>query len=61
MRKMKTKMSLCGGPVGDPACPAVNISDSEVTIGEDENTVRLKAEEWNKLVDLIKSGKLKKV
>lgn len=54
------KAILCSRPP-DMSCPAVEIKDSEVTIGEDENTVRLKPEEWNILVDLIKSGKLDKV
>jgi len=58
---MKTKgYTLCNdAKIG--SCPAVEISDSEVTIGEDENTVKLKPEEWNILVNAIKTGKLGKV
>ena len=54
------KAILCSHPP-DMSCPAVEIKDSEVTIGEDENTVRLKPEEWNILVDMVKSGRLGKV
>ena len=46
---------------GDDSCPEVSISGTLVTIGEDKNTVRLKPEEWNILVELVKTGKLKKV
>ena len=38
-------------------CPSVEI----VTIGEDENTVRLTHAEWNELVGLIKRGELREV
>lgn len=59
---MKTKeLSLCGTS-GDPStCPAVSISHNAVSIGEDKNTVKLTPLQWNRLVDLIKKGKLKKV
>jgi hypothetical protein len=40
------------------ACPAVEITDQGVTIGEDANTVRLSHAEWNELVRLVKSGEL---
>ena len=43
------------------ACPEVEITDQEITIGEDENTVRLSPAEWNELVRLIKSGALREV
>ena len=43
------------------ACPAVELRDAEVHIGEGANTVRLKVEEWNTLVRAIKSGKLDEV
>ncbi len=40
------------------ACPAVEITDEGVTIGEDENTVKLTHEQWNDLVGRIRSGNL---
>ena len=46
---------------GDSSCPEVSISNSQVSIGEDANIVKLKPEEWNILVDAIKTGKLDKV
>jgi len=54
-------ISLCGDLDDPSSCPQVNILSSGVSIGEKGNIVRLKKEEWNKLVKLIKSGKLKKV
>ncbi len=39
-------------------CPEVVIEGGEVRIGEDANTAVLKADEWNVLVDLIRSGQL---
>ena len=39
-------------------CPEVVIEDGQVRIGEDANTAVLKADEWNVLVDLIRSGRL---
>ena len=42
-------------------CPEVVITDEDVTIGEDANTVRLSHAEWNELVRLIKQGELRKV
>lgn len=57
--KMATKISLCGQS-NWPECPSVNISSTSVTIGEKDNLVKLKKAEWNKLVSLIKQGKLKK-
>lgn len=43
------------------ACPAVEIDDRDVRIGEGDNTVRLTAAEWNVLVRAIKSGELDEV
>lgn len=40
------------------ACPAVEITDKGVTIGEDENTVKLTHEQWNDLVARVRSGEL---
>lgn len=39
-------------------CPEVVITGEAVTIGEDENSVRLSHAEWNELVRLIKCGDL---
>ena len=52
------KLTLCPACT---ACPAVEITDQGVTIGEDKNTVRLSHAEWNELVRLIKSGELREV
>lgn len=43
------------------ACPEVVITEEGVTMGEDANTVRLSHAEWNELVRLVKSGKLREV
>lgn len=48
-------VSLC--PACD-ACPEVEISGDHVRIGEADNRVVLKKEEWNVLVELIRSGQL---
>ena len=42
-------------------CPEIEITDQGVRIGEDANTVVLKKDEWNVLVDLIRSGQLSRV
>ena len=52
------KVTLC--PVCG-ACPAVEITDQGVTIGEGENTVRLTYAEWNDLVARIRRGELSEV
>jgi hypothetical protein len=39
-------------------CPAVETFGDEVLIGEGANTVRLKKNEWNNLVQKILSGEL---
>ncbi len=39
-------------------CPAVEINGNEVIIGEDDNIVRLKREEWDVLKELIKRGEI---
>jgi len=51
----KIAVSLCPNCIH---CPEVLIDGDEVKIGEAENTVRLQKEEWNVLVDLIRSGRL---
>jgi hypothetical protein len=43
------------------ACPAVEITDQGVTIGEEENTVRLTHAEWNDLVARVRRGELREV
>jgi hypothetical protein len=55
---MAKEFSLC--PACD-ACPAVEVSDEEVRIGEEGNLVRLNAGEWNTLVRLIRSGELREL
>jgi hypothetical protein len=52
------KMSLC--PMCDQ-CPEVEIAGDEVRVGEAGNLAILKKDEWNVLVDLIKSGQLSKL
>ena len=42
-------------------CPAVEITNKAVIIGEDANTVRLSHGEWNELVRLVKAGQLGEV
>ena len=42
-------------------CPAVETVGDEVLIGEGTNTVRLKKNEWNNLVQKILSGELHSV
>ena len=49
------KLTLCPDCV---ACPEVEITNRQVTIGEDANMVRLSHAEWNELVRLIKAGEL---
>jgi hypothetical protein len=49
----KTIISLCPACA---ACPEVIIEGDTVRIGEDQNTVVLKKEEWNVLVEAIQSG-----
>jgi len=51
-------VSLCPNCI---YCPEVVIEGETVTIGEGANTVVLKNEEWNVLVDLIQSGQLQRV
>ena len=52
------KFTLCPACT---ACPAVEITDQGVTIGEQENIVRLSHAEWNELVRLVKSGELREI
>lgn len=43
------------------ACPEIKLFDDEVLIGEEGNVVRLKAGEWNSIVDMILTGEIGKV
>jgi hypothetical protein len=52
------KITLCPACGG---CPAVEITDDGVTIGENENTVKLTHAEWNDLVARIRRGELSQV
>ena len=52
------KISLCPACT---ACPEVVMEGDTVRIGEKGNIVSLKKEEWNVLVDVIKSGKVGKL
>jgi hypothetical protein len=51
----RIKVSLCPSCV---ACPEVEIAGDEVRIGEAGNVAVLRREEWNVLVELIRSGRL---
>ncbi|HEU4341451.1 MAG TPA: hypothetical protein VFU31_07765 [Candidatus Binatia bacterium] len=52
------KVTLCPACTG---CPVVEITDRGVTIGENENTVRLTHAEWNDLVTRVRRGELREV
>ncbi len=52
---MAKTVSLC--PACD-ACPAVEIDEREVRIGEAGNLVKLAPAEWNVLVRAIRDGEL---
>jgi hypothetical protein len=54
----RIKVTLCPRCL---ECPSVEITEEGITIGEDENTVRLTHAEWNELVGLIKRGELREV
>lgn len=43
------------------ACPAVEIEEREVRIGEGGNLVKLSPAEWNLLVRAIKTGELHEI
>jgi hypothetical protein len=43
------------------ACPAVVVVGEEVRIGEAGNLAVLKKDEWNRLVELVRSGQLTEV
>ena len=52
------RISLC--PACD-ACPEVVMAAEEVRIGEAGNLAVLRKDEWNRLVQLIRSGRLTEV
>lgn len=52
------KVTLCSA-CGE--CPAVEITDEGVAIGEEGNLVRLTPAEWNDLVARIQRGELREV
>jgi predicted molibdopterin-dependent oxidoreductase YjgC len=51
----RTKVSLCPSC---GACPEVEVLGDEIRIGEAGNLTVLKKDEWNVLVELIRSGQL---
>jgi formylmethanofuran dehydrogenase subunit B len=53
-----TKVILCPAC---GACPAVEITDKDVTIGEAETIVKLTHAQWNDLVARVRSGELREV
>ena len=53
------KVPLC--PAGCGLCPEVEFTGDHVRIGEAGNFAVLTRDEWNVLVDLIRSGQLSKV
>jgi hypothetical protein len=55
---MTKSVTLC--PSCD-ACPAVEIDEREVRIGEADNLVKLAPAEWNELVRAVKRGELTEV
>ena len=55
--KKKMEYTLCC--TGN--CPKVINKEDFVEIGEKDNLVQLKKEEWNMLVESIQKGKLKKI
>jgi hypothetical protein len=54
----KLTVSLCPAC---SACPEVEIVGDEARIGETGNLAVLKKDEWNVLVDLVRSGQLSKI
>jgi len=50
------KVSLC---TECHCCPAVELTPDKVRIGEEGNLVELSREEWDTLVEKIRTGELK--
>jgi hypothetical protein len=53
------KVLLCLAGCGE--CPEVEFAGDQVRIGEAGNLAVLKKDEWNILVEMIRSGELSKV
>lgn len=53
------KVKLCGQQ--GSCCPDVEFDGASVRIGEASNVVRLTKQEWNLLVEKIRSGELSEV
>ena len=51
------ELELCG----NSHCPKVVSTKDGVVIGEKKNLVRLKASEWNALVEGVENGKLHRI
>lgn len=43
------------------ACPAIEVYDDEVRIGEEGDVVRLTRDQWNDLVEKIRQGELSQI
>jgi Fe-S cluster biogenesis protein NfuA len=52
------KVTLCPACTG---CPSVEMTAQGVTIGEEENIVKLTHAEWNDLVARVRRGELREV
>ncbi len=52
------KVTLCGK---SGCCPSVKVTETGAEIGEGNEKVDLKKNEWNQLVDEIEEGKLQKI
>jgi hypothetical protein len=52
------RVTLCPACTG---CPSVEITDDGVSIGENENVVKLIHAEWNDLVARVRRGELREV
>lgn len=60
---INTHLTIIGDPMkvyicDKSCCPAVETVGDDVLIGEASNIVRLKKNEWNRLVEKIRSGEL---
>jgi len=51
---MRKTVNLCK----EGCCPRVELADDVVKIGEEGNLCTLKKEEWNSLVQKVKTGEL---
>jgi hypothetical protein len=54
----KQRITLCAAC---EECPEVAVYEEEVQIGEEGNLVTLRKQEWNELVNKIKTGELGEV